>query len=105
MNRPKIKNIYKKAWGQWGEDAQLNVLMEECAELIQAVSKYKRYPHEMSTRGRALAEEIADVEIMIDQLKEHMDYLNLKVQVENNKYEKLLRLDKKLNEMIDNGQK
>ena len=45
-----------------GLDKQLNILQEECAELIQAVSKYKR------TRTTAIVEEMADVYIMLYQI-------------------------------------
>ena len=47
----------------YGLDAQLNQLQEECAELIQAVSKYRR-----GQGIQNLAEEITDVLIMIDQI-------------------------------------
>ena len=47
----------------WGQDAQLDMMIEECAEFIQAVQHYKR--------GRvgadAVASEIADVRLMMDQ--------------------------------------
>ena len=48
----------------YGTESQLNILQEECAELIQAVSKYRR-----GESIDLLAEEIADVEIMIAQIK------------------------------------
>lgn len=43
-----------------GEDKNLNLLTEECAELIQAVSKYKRTGNKYP-----MAEEMADVYIML----------------------------------------
>lgn len=43
---------------------RLDLLQEELAELIQAISKYKRYG-ELDN----IIEEIADVEIMISQIK------------------------------------
>lgn len=46
----------------YGLDEQLNMLQEECAELIQAVNKYKR------TRTAAIVEEMADVYIMLYQI-------------------------------------
>ena len=39
--------------------------MEECAELIQAISKYRRY----GDNQQSVAEEIADVLIVIEQVK------------------------------------
>ena len=66
----------KKIAEHYGYEAQSNQLVEECAELIQAVSKYRR------SRGKGqvttekeqvaldnLVEEIADVEIMLEQIK------------------------------------
>lgn len=61
----------------YGIENRLDQLMEECGELIQAVSKYKRYVlHGEQTkrcsaeiaRGK-LIEEMADVEIMLEQVQ------------------------------------
>lgn len=46
----------------YGLESQLNILQEELAELIQAVSKYRRGD------PAHIIEEIADVEIMLDQV-------------------------------------
>lgn len=48
-----------------GDDFQLGIAMEECAELIQAISKYRRY----GDNQQSVSEEIADVLIVIDQVK------------------------------------
>lgn len=62
----------------YGYEAQSNQLTEECAELIQAVSKYRRavaglgQPVTEDKKAVALEnliEEIADVEIMLEQVK------------------------------------
>lgn len=57
------KNICDFAIAVFGKTEQENMCMEECAELIQAINK--------KHRGKAhnLAEEIADVEICLEQLK------------------------------------
>ena len=47
----------------FGETAQEGVAIEECSELIQAIS------HKHRGREHNIAEEIADVEIMLEQLK------------------------------------
>lgn len=52
----------KKIADHYGLDSQLNILQEELAELIQAVSKYRR--GDISH----IIEEIVDVEIMLDQI-------------------------------------
>lgn len=61
----------------YGYEEQSNQLIEECAELIQALNKYRR----ASGKGQPIAEyqkttvmdniieEIADVEVMLDQIK------------------------------------
>lgn len=46
----------------YGLDSQLNILQEELAELIQAVSKFRR------ERSNHIIEEIADVLLMLDQI-------------------------------------
>lgn len=52
----------------FGVDRQSRQAMEECGELIQAVNKMLRYPGDEIKRLE-LIEEIADVLIMITQLK------------------------------------
>lgn len=49
----------------YGKDQQSTVCMEECAELIQAISKMKRGKHDLDN----LAEEMADVYICLDILQ------------------------------------
>ncbi|GKH50336.1 hypothetical protein CE91St46_14470 [Eubacteriales bacterium] len=55
----------------FGYEAQSNQLVEECAELIQAVSKYRRAEaeDEKMIALSNLIEEVADVEIMLEQIK------------------------------------
>lgn len=52
---------------RWGRDAQLNQAIEELNELAVAISHYRR----KDTRDNrlAIAEEIADVQLMIEQLQ------------------------------------
>lgn len=65
MNREHL--IYKKAVEKWGVEAQLDQTIEEAAELIQAVNKFKRRRGDEPVDN--LIEEIIDVEIMIGQVK------------------------------------
>jgi len=68
------EGLCKQAIKLWGEDAQLDMVIEEMAELTKAILKYKR-AHE-SDKGAAIvdiAEEYADVKIMLDQLFVMMD--------------------------------
>lgn len=55
--------IFKAAINAFGERKQEEVAIEECAELIQAIT------HKHRGREHNIAEEIADVEIMLEQLK------------------------------------
>lgn len=60
--------MYSEVIQHYGLENQTDMLMEECAELIQAANKMKRYPGDHEAR-RNLIEEIVDVEIMIEQMK------------------------------------
>lgn len=60
-------NLWWKALSKYGGKAQLGMVIEECAELIQAINKCDRREFDSASRI-ALIEEIADVIIMIDQL-------------------------------------
>lgn len=76
----------KRIADHYGYEAQSNQLVEECAELIQAVNKYRRakgrgkvlspvLEPSQADRDReqvaldSLIEEIVDVEIMLEQVK------------------------------------
>ena len=58
--------VVKKSIEHYGKDVQSTVCMEECAELIQAISKEKRGKSDKDH----LAEEMADVIICIEMLKQ-----------------------------------
>ena len=69
--------ICRKAVEKFGIDIQQIVAMEELGELIQAISKIARWEcnqledvETLSGYIDNLAEEIADVEIMLEQLKQ-----------------------------------
>lgn len=69
--------VETRSIARYGKDKQTTVCMEECAELIQAISKLKRYNPEDPTNkvGRSelienLYEEMADVQICFDLLVE-----------------------------------
>ena len=53
----------------YGKEPQMGVAQEECAELIQAISKVRRKGETVETLN-SLVEEIADVNIMCAQLEE-----------------------------------
>jgi NTP pyrophosphatase (non-canonical NTP hydrolase) len=61
------KRIFRQSLEKYGKEPQCRQAMEECAELIQAINKFLRYPNDKHYAN--LIEEIADVEIMLYQLK------------------------------------
>lgn len=61
-----VNEIYKKAIEIYGEREQSAMAMEECGELIRAVNKMHRDPN-IKNRIEIICE-IADVQIMIEQL-------------------------------------
>lgn len=62
------EQVFKQSIEIYGKEAQSRQAMEECAELIQAINKCLRYPSKEECKNN-LIEEIADVEIMLYQLK------------------------------------
>ena len=83
----------------YGEDAQSMVHMEECAELIQAISKMRRSRNEGEDDSDAhhnLVEEMADVLICLEQLQEIYGIHDLDLEEMVNK--KCARQDERLRE-------
>lgn len=88
MKPEKIK-LYKAAIDQWGQTFEYMKVVEECGEFLQAYSKVM----ENKWSKERLAEELADVEIMLEQIKiSH----NISAQVKNIKVEKIERLKQRL---------
>lgn len=87
--------MYQKAIEAFGVDNQLFQLDEEMAELIKAVNKWRRNQrpgNEAFVDG--VAEEIADVEIMLDQLKIILGITD--TDIEDWKYRKIKRLSENI---------
>ena len=61
----KKKDVYNKAKATWGIDAQVTKAVEELADLQKELCKFILDDGNMGN----ITEEIADVEIMIEQLK------------------------------------
>ena len=97
----------------YGFDAQTNQLIEECAELIQAINKYKRkylrgQPVRESSDGKApremIVEEIADVEVMLCQIKQMFGITELEIEdVAERKIERTMILMEESNERREFG--
>lgn len=81
--------LYKKAIKTWGIVAQQMMMFEEMGELIQAICKYSRDDDNTDN----IAEEIADVEIMLGQMKIMFDVWS---KAESYKANKLIRLESRL---------
>lgn len=79
--------IYNKMIEKYGQKDQMLIAVEECSELQKAILKF--------LRGRCnqieIAEEMADVEIMLEQLK---IMFNNKEEVEYFKKQKIMRTSK-----------
>jgi len=84
------ENIYKQATDIFGSKAQIIVAIEEMSELIQALTKHLRT--DLVTDN--LAEEIADVEIMIEQLR--TIFVGINDKIDSFKIAKINRLAMKL---------
>ena len=66
INYEKRKKIYQAALNKWGVDLQTMMAVEEMSELTKEICKIKRGKMDLD----ALADEIADVTIMLEQLRE-----------------------------------
>ena len=81
----------------YGLAKQQRQLAEECAELIQATSKYVRFQEESYaltvdwTYLQNVIEEIADVEVMLDEIK-YLLHINSEAveEIKNNKIQRQL---------------
>jgi NTP pyrophosphatase (non-canonical NTP hydrolase) len=58
------RDIYQASLQKWGEEAQYDQAVEECAELIATLKHYKRG----RVDSEAVADELADVLLMAGQL-------------------------------------
>lgn len=85
------KETYKTAIDTYGKDKQLDVAIEEMSELTKAICKFKRG----QDNHQQIVEEIADVEIMLEQLKMICDVRCS--ELEGVKYQKTERLAERLN--------
>lgn len=82
--------LCKDAIDKWGIDSQLNQVIEECAELIKAIQKWRRQPN--ITTEHNIIEEVVDVSIMLMQIKVLFPHPSAWDKYENVKFEKLRML-------------
>ena len=64
---PLSHDICRRAISTWGNANQMNVVVEECSEMIKAIMKYNRHSKTEQWRLHCV-EEAADVSIMLEQL-------------------------------------
>ena len=93
------RDVYMKALSTYGIKNQLVMCMEECAELAKECSKLYRLFSDNEYPKKAdilfLAEEMADVEVMLEQLKL---FYNLDSNIEAFKKSKIHRLADRLDD-------
>jgi len=100
MNKKPTKSeqkndIYIEAINVFGKEKQMNMAIEEMAELIKEISKVIRYDS-IEKPNSNIVEEIADVEIMLEQVK---DIMSCHAAVYSMKMKKLNRLSERLKEL------
>ena len=88
--------IYRAALDTFGTEAQTKMLFEEMGELMSAICKHSRGRDKVSH----IAEEIADVHIMLDQMAVLFD---CEAEVERQKRYKLKRLEQRIEEVQGDG--
>lgn len=84
------QDIYRKALETWGVEAQVCMVFEEMSELQKALCKLLRGKPSFEN----IIEEIADVEIMLEQMK--LLFNGIEEDVKKRKCQKLQRLKKML---------
>ena len=67
MNARKEENILLQAIVEYGAEAQTDMMIEEMSELTKALLKHRRKESKETLDN--ILEEIADVQIMLDQLR------------------------------------
>lgn len=83
------RDILQAAIARWGKDAQTKMVLEEMSELQKEICKMWRGKENTAN----IAEEVADVEIMLNQLKLMLD---IEDTVRKYKSAKLIRLQERL---------
>lgn len=99
MTTEEEEEIYAEAIRTFGEEFQFMVFNEELAELIVAVSHYRR----KRVSAESVLEEISDVQIMINQLVKILDGSDDHATIARIKNEKLERLKKRLEKVKMNN--
>jgi NTP pyrophosphatase (non-canonical NTP hydrolase) len=83
--------IYRATLAKWGEEAQYDQTVEECAELIAALKHYKRD----KIGQEQVIDELADVALMVGQLSFMFGEERVQKAIET----KLIKLEKLLSNL------
>lgn len=98
MDAVEQAKLYAEAWETWGPEKQMDMLIEEMAELTQAILKARRngviFSHDVF-------EEIADVGICMGQVEQQIKRIGKFPQVLKMEEDKLIRLR---NRLIEEGE-
>ena len=62
-------NPHQQILAHYGLDKQISQVYKECAELVIALDKWRRSPDDEKPDLTTIAEEIADVQIMLEQME------------------------------------
>jgi len=73
---------------KWGTESQMDMVIEECAELIDAIQKWRR----RRVDSVKVLEEAVDVELCLGQLKLMLDSPQLFQNIRKDKLERLEKL-------------
>jgi len=65
ISKEDSNKLYEAAIERWGKPSQIEMLIEEMAELTLALQKFKRDPS--PEKAKEVCDEMADVEIMLEQ--------------------------------------
>lgn len=101
LNKKKYFTVTNDSFNADGGEKKLRIAQEECAELIQAISKYLRDP-DCSENRLAVLEELADVYICVDyvaiamkfSLKDVNRAIDVKVEMERKRVEENKNVEK-----------
>jgi len=78
-------DLMQEALRKWGIQSQLDMVIEECAELIDAIQKWRRH----RVNNWQVLEEAVDVELCLGQLKIILDAPEVFEQKRKEKLERL----------------
>lgn len=101
MNSEFKNLVILKAIETYGDNSQINMAVEEMSELTQALMKSRRNDVNLQDVLNNISEEIADVEIMLEQIKLIFNCFAL---VERQKEFKINRLAERLERLKDGEQ-